>query len=426
MTTPDPAPLAPLPRIAALDFLRGCAVLGILAINITGFWGPQLASLSPALPQLDGPRPDGPGLIWFVISYLLFDGKMRGLFTLLFGSSMVLFAQSVERRGLSPDTMQVRRLLWLLVFGYLHYALLWWGDILFAYTLCGMLALALRRLDPLPLLAIGVPVLVLAHAFDALAALPAIAGEQRVLAGIGTPADRAAVADIAARVAQSLAADARVLHAGWIESVGLRTLVTPAFPITATLNTFSETFPLMLIGMALFKSGFFTARWPRAAMLGLALGGVVLGGAATVALALLADRSGWPAQLTFAVTTDMAALPRLAMTLGYAAGLLLAWPALSRRAPGRALAAAGRCAFTNYLGTSLIMSALFCGWGAGLGWGNAHAVPRGSLPLFVILGWAIMLAWPQAWLARFGQGPLERLWRRLTFAGVTPPVGGAE
>ncbi|WP_022675753.1 hypothetical protein, partial [Novosphingobium sp. B-7] len=192
----SPAPdLAAPSRIAALDFLRGCAVLGILAINITGFWGPQLASLSPALPRLDRP-----GLIWFVISYLLFDGKMRGLFTLLFGASMVLFAQSVERRGLSPDTMQVRRLLWLLVFGYLHYALLWWGDILFAYALCGMLALALRRLDPLPLLAIGVPVLVLAHAFDALAALPAIAGEQRVLAGIGTPADRAAVADIAARV----------------------------------------------------------------------------------------------------------------------------------------------------------------------------------------------------------------------------------
>lgn len=417
MTSPDET-LPPPSRIAALDFLRGCAVLGILAINVTGFWGPQLASLSPALP-----RPDHAGTAWFVIAFLLFDGKMRGLFTLLFGASMVLFVQSVERRCLSGDAMQVRRLLWLLLFGYLHYALLWWGDILFAYALCGLLALALRRLDPRPLLAIALPVFVLAHAFDALAALPAIAGEQRVLAGIGSPADRAAVADIAARVAQSLGADARVLHAGWGESVALRVVGTPTFPITATLNTFSETFPLMLIGMALFNSGFFTGRWPRATMAALALAGIALGGVATAALAWWADRAGWPPQLTFAVTTDMAAVPRLAMTLGYAAALLLAWPVLAARAPGRALAAAGRCAFTNYLGTTLVMSALFCGWGAGLGWGNAHAVPRGMLPLFVLLGWVLMLAWPQAWLARFGQGPLERLWRRLTFAGVTRSAG---
>lgn len=418
MTTPDPA--SPPARIAALDFLRGFAVLGILAINITGFWGPQLASLSPALP-----RPDGAGLGWFVVSFMLFDGKMRGLFTLLFGASMVLFAQSVERRGLSSDVMQVRRLLWLMLFGYLHYALLWWGDILFAYALCGLLALALRRLDPRALLAIALPVFVLAHAFDALAALPAIAGEQRVLAGLGTPADRAAMADIATRVAQSLAADVQVLHAGWGQAVALRVIGTPAFPITAALNTFSETFPLMLIGMALFKSGFFTARWPRLAMAAVALGSTALGGAATAALLLWADHAGWPPQLTFAVTTDMAALPRLAMALGYAAALLLAWPALADRAPGRAMAAAGRCAFTNYLGTSLVMSALFCGWGAGLGWGNAHEVQRGSLPLFVGLGWALMLAWPQAWLARFGQGPLEALWRQLTFAGVTRSADGA-
>lgn len=417
MIVPASSQSSPSHRIAALDFLRGFAVLGILAINITGFWGPQLASLSPAVPRLDGA-----GLAWFMIAFMAFDGKMRGLFTLLFGASMVLFAQSVERRGLAADALQVRRLLWLLLFGYLHYALLWWGDILFAYALCGLLALALRRLDPRALLAIALPVFVLAHAFDALGALPAIAGEQRVLAGLGTPADRAAMADIATRIAQSLAADGQVLHAGWGQAVALRVIGTPAFPVTAALNTFSETFPLMLIGMALFKSGFFTGQWPRRAMAALAVAGVGLGGAATAALLLWADHAGWPPQLTFAVTTDMAALPRLAMALGYAAVLLLAWPALAHRAPGRALAAAGRCAFTNYLGTTLVMSALFCGWGLGLGWGNAHEVPRGSLPLFVALGWALMLAWPQAWLARFGQGPLEAVWRRLTFVRVVRPV----
>lgn len=418
MTQP-PFPAAP--RIQALDFLRGCAVLGILAINITGFWGPQLASLSPSLPQ-----PDPAALPWFKLSFLVFDGKMRALFTLLFGASMVLFAQSVERRGLSPDRLQVRRLLWLALFGYAHYALLWWGDILFAYALCGLVALPLRRLEPRALMAIALPVFVLSHAFDALAALPSIAAEQRVLHGLGTSADQTLMADFPARVAKSLGDDARVLHAGLLQAVGLR-LTTPEFPLTATLNTFSETFPLMLIGMTLFKSGFFTGHWRRRHVAALAVAGLVLGGAASLALLAWGQSLDWPPRLTFALTTSMAALPRLLMALGYAACLLLLWPKLAATRTGQRLTATGRTAFTNYLGTTLVMSALFCGWGAGMGWGGVHEVPRAWLPLFVGLGWVLMLSWPQAWLARFGQGPLERLWRKLTFAGQIPssaPLGG--
>ena len=80
----------------------------------------------------------------------------------------------------------------------------------------------------------------------------------------------------------------------------------------------------------------------------------------------------------------------------------------------RALAAAGRTAFTNYLGTTIVMTALFSGWGLGL---FAH-VPRGVLPLFIVPGWAAMLAWPQWWLARYRHGPFEAVWRRLTWLGT--------
>jgi uncharacterized protein len=109
------------------------------------------------------------------------------------------------------------------------------------------------------------------------------------------------------------------------------------------------------------------------------------------------------------------------MTMGYLAALLLLWPRLAQTAAGQRLAAAGRCAFTNYLGTTLIMCALFSGWGLGLG----LVLPRAALGPVVLLGWALMLAWPQAWLARFGQGPLEALWRRLTWLGFPRPQGDA-
>ena len=103
-------------------------------------------------------------------------------------------------------------------------------------------------------------------------------------------------------------------------------------------------------------------------------------------------------------------LPHLAMALGYAALLVLAAPRLLRSVPGQMLEAAGRMAFSNYLGTSLVMSALCSGWGLGL-FGQFGAAQRWTL---VLLVWAMILAWSQPWLARYRQGPLEWAWRSLT------------
>jgi uncharacterized protein len=68
-------------------------------------------------------------------------------------------------------------------------------------------------------------------------------------------------------------------------------------------------------------------------------------------------------------------------------------------------------ALSNYLGTSLLMAALFQGWGAG--WFARY--DRLQLLAFVVLGWAAMLAWSKPWLARFRHGPFEWLWRSLTY-----------
>jgi uncharacterized protein len=371
-----------------MDFLRGVAVLGILAINVTGFWGPSLATFSPAIPHAE-PAAYG----WFAFAFVVFEGKMRALFTMLFGASMVLFAQAAERKGLDPDAAQVRRLLWLALFGYLHFALLWWGDILFLYALCGMAALLLRRLEPRQLVLIALPFYALVHVIEALTALPGVMADQPALMG---------------RIAASVAKDTAVLNAGFLQAIWLKLTDSPLQPLTTTLSTFTETVPLMLLGMAMVRGGFFTA-WTRWRLAMLAGSGIVIGGVPTVMAVHWLEGHGWPPQAMFLAIEDGMALPHLLMALGYAALLVLIFPTVRRWRIGKALAAAGRCAFSNYLGTTVLMTAIFSGWGLGLG----PELPRVWLPAFVLLGWVVMLLWPQWWLRRFGQGPLERLWRRL-------------
>lgn len=396
-------------RIAAIDFVRGVALLGILTINVTGFWGPTMASFSPHLP-----RAEPGGDLWFLIAFVLFEGKMRALFTLLFGASMLLFIDAADRRGAWGPGMQARRLIWLALFGYAHYLLLWWGDILFPYAVCGLCALLLCRLPTPGLLAMGLMLFGLSHGLDAIGVVQGIGAEQAVLAGHAALADRAEDAGMQARIAASIASDQRLVAASFIGAVRLRLTEAPWLPFQTTGATFTETLPLMLIGMALHRGGLWRGAWSRRALICLAAGGIGAGAMMTGALAWWIAAHDYPPRAMFGVITTLTALPHLAMGLGYGAGLMLAWPMLAPTRVGRALAAAGRTAFTNYLGTTLLMTALFSGWGLGL----AGSLPRGWVPLFIPLGWATMLAWSGWWLARYRQGPFEALWRKLTWLGV--------
>lgn len=403
------APAAEADRIAAIDGLRGMAVLGILAINVTGFWGPGLASYSPTLPS-----PDPAAVPWFALAFVVFEGKMRALFTLLFGASMLLFLAAAERRGADAAVMQLRRLAWLAVFGLLHYFLLWWGDILFPYAACGALALLARRLSVAGLAVAALMILVGSSTLDGALALPGIADELAVMHGDGDRSARAAEETMQRTFAESVASDRKVLNAGFAEATVLRARTDPWLPLRTTLMTLTETLPLMLIGMALFRTGFFTGGWNARELRLTAAAGIGIGGALTAVLWWWLAAHDFPPRAMFAAIDDWTTVPRTAMALGYASAFLLAWPWLARRGIGKALGAAGRCAFSNYLGTSVLMGAIFSGWGFGLG----DELPRVWLPAFVLLGWAAMLAWPRWWLARFGQGPLEALWRRLTWWGA--------
>lgn len=405
MTDAPPVP-ASAGRIAALDLIRGVAVLGILAVNIAGFAGPLIATTTPHLPHPASPLDE----VAFAVSAVLFEGKMRALFTILFGASMVLFIERAEAAGREAETLQLRRLGWLMLFGYLHFALLWWGDILFTYALCGMAALVCWRTPTKPLLALALAIFALYHAQGMVRSLPPITAETQVIAGTASPRQ---IADhrtnIEARIARM--EEEIALHTGpWTGLVADKLGEQRFWPLAMALAGFCETLPLMLIGMALFRSGFFSGDWPPGRLRAVAGLGIVLGSALTLAALAWTLPRDFPPVTMAAFLSSWLALPHLLMALGYAAILMLVMPRLLATRFGARLSAAGRMAFTNYIATSLVMTGIFHGWGLGL-FASLGAAEQWA---FVALGWMLMLAWSKPWLDRFSQGPLEWLWRSLT------------
>lgn len=393
-------------RIAALDLVRGVAVLGILAINIAGFAGPLIATTTPNLPH-PGTFADETA---FAAAFLLFEGKMRALFTLLFGASMLLFLERAEAAGKEAGALQMRRLGWLALFGYLHFALIWWGDILFTYALCGFVALMFRFVPTRPLVILALAIFTLYHAQGAVTGLPEVIAEEHVRLGDATPAQIASHGTLMRDKTARMARELTLYRGSWPAQVAERVTVERFFPLAMAVGSFCETLPLMLLGMALYRSGLFSGCWPPGRLKAVAALGLALGGGATAAALAWAWPRHFPPVAMNALLGSWLALPHLAMALAYAALLMLAAPRLLATRIGLRLAAAGRMAFTNYIATSLVMTALFYGWGLGL---FARVGDAGQWP-FVLLGWALMLGWSKPWLARFAQGPLEWLWRSLT------------
>jgi uncharacterized protein len=387
-------------------------VLGILAINIAGFAGPSTGTLTPNLPQRVGFANEAAWAFGFV----LFEGKMRALFAILFGAGIALFCESTDRLGGFGELLQVRRLSWLMLFGMLHYLLLWWGDILFVYALCGMGALLLRRLPTGALLSLAFTIAVAGSLRGVLADMPLVDAEEAMRLGTATQAQRQ---DVLARLDLYWDEGARetALYAqGFLQIAMTKLREDPFWLVVMTGSTFTEVLPLMLLGVVLERHGFFAEAWPRSRLI--AAG--ALASAAGLVMTLAALDWAWPRHFPpIAMSMLLSAgliVPHAITAFGYAALLVLAAPPLARTAPGRRLIAAGRMAFSNYIGTSIVMTAIFYSWGLGL-FGTIR--PAGQW-LFVALGWALMLGWSKPWLDRYRRGPLEWLWRSLV---MRKPLG---
>ena len=401
-------------RIASLDLIRGIAVIGILWANIVGYARPALAYRWAA--ALDDPGP-ADAAIW-LFQYVFIDGKLRGLFALLLGAGLVLFMERARAGGAQAEWLQARRLFWLALFGLAHFFLLFRGDILFHYAALALAAMwVVVRWPPALLMTTGVFVFCIASVLSTVEMAGYLTWERNALtAPAGSGLRTAYESQLAAFRAEALA-ESVLMREGSLAAIVAHRLANDAHLPLANLTFMAfDSLPLMLIGAALFRLGLFSGGFRRAAMLGWGAAGIALSALLSAALGLwVIDEDFSLAANTFAFYGPTQAV-RLPMILGYAAVLAALAPRLAPTAFGQRLAAAGRMAFTNYLGTSLLMAAIFQGWGLGL----FDRFSRVELLGFVTLGAGLMLLCSKPWLERFRYGPLEWLWRCLTYWRLFP------
>ena len=367
--------VAPENRIHALDAVRGVALVGVLGVNVvTAFRISIFAQFLPAT----GVAPGLDGAIESVVAFA-FEMKAFSLFSILFGIGLAIQLDRLARTG-RPFYFLTRRLLALLAFGLVHLLLIWNGDILTEYAVAGLIVLPLLRLHRSSLGAAAAGMLLLYAVlalFPPLMALP--------------PLD--ALADHVDR------AGAVYSNGSFAEILRFSTHEIPLL-IPLHVNILPRTLGLFLFGAWVWRWGVLRHLRDNAGLFsGVAVIGALAGagfyGANTPFLRVLAP-------IMLAACYGCVVI-RIAMIDG------------SRRflAP---FAAIGRMAFTNYILHSMIFGFVFMGYGFGL----FGKIGPGSAFLLVVLVYSLQALFSSIWLRNFRFGPLEWLWRTITYNQAQP------
>ncbi|MGH9660640.1 MAG: DUF418 domain-containing protein [Bryobacteraceae bacterium] len=420
--TPAYAPVGLADRIRSIDVVRGYALLGILLMNILTFGLPLAAYFNPRVAGGD----TGPNLAAWVLQYVLFDGKMRGAFSLVFGAGVLLLVSRAEGRGgAGAADVHYRRMLWLMLFGIVHAYCIWVGDILYPYALLGLILYPLRKMSPRGLLIVaGIQIALLScmnvgNGFhlrsmrDDASKADAAAARGEKLTKEQTDAQKSWKEKLEAinPNAEQIKKEIDDYRGGYISAFKRRAkdvLRWHSLPYYFPMNW--DMLCMMLIGMALVKLDVLTAARPMRVYARIAAVGYAIGLPVGSVTAWMAIESRFEPMTTPFIFSSYQ-IARVALTLAHIAVLLMivksgALPWLTSR-----LAAVGQMAFTNYISHSVICSLIFYGYGFGL----MGRLERYQIYVVVPCIWIFQLIVSPIWLRHFAFGPLEWCWRSLTY-----------
>lgn len=420
-TTP---PTTEASRIESLDVLRGFALLGILLLNIIGFGMLSPSYSNPGFDLIGSSALNIGG--WLTVE-LFAEGAMRCLFSILFGAGVVLFTDT------KAGWVHYKRTFWLLMFGFVNaYILVWSGDILVVYAVAGALLYLARNRSAKSLFTLaGILILLMSllHAMMAFGLGEAEKAHQRVVAAEASGDEISKVDQEAAQSWLDFISDFELNDSDVKAEIAARTdSYLSVFSWTAGENAEVYAFVLpvfllwdalamMMLGMALYKTGVLQATRSRAFYTKLMVVGIALGLLINGYEINRAISSNFDVFATFAQMQPTYHLGRMAMALGYIGLLCLICQSNRLHAFTSRLAVVGRMALTNYLMQSLICAVIF----TGLGFGLLGDWQRVELYGVVIAIWVFQTWFSAFWLERYRFGPLEWVWRALTY-GSAPSI----
>lgn len=402
-------PTPPTERLDVIDALRGLAIGGILFGNMQWFsgYGFMPAFLAAEFSGLDK-------AVHFAVHFLV-EGKFYSIFSFLFGFGFALQMARAEVRGDAGASLFKRRLFWLLVIGLLHAYLLWAGDILSIYAVMGFVLILFRRKPDRSLLkwAAGlmiVPVLsylLLFALFKAFVSPEALAqfetGQSEFWREMSRRASEGTYLEIVTGFNLNYVAGR---YAGLIFDMRLPKILA-----------------MFLLGLYAFRRGFFQnveANLPfiRRVM----TYGLGVGLAANLIFAAVAGKEAvFPPTAAGILGVVLYAVGVPALALGIAALVAILWQSVAWRRPLALLAPVGRMALTNYIMQTVVCVLIFYGYGLGQ-FGKVGPTTATLLAAAIFAGQVVLST---VWLRSFKYGPLEWIWRQLTYGRRLPLRSGA-
>ena len=387
-------------RIQSLDIIRGIAILGILIMNIQSFSMPGSAYSNPmAFGDLNGINK------WVWIFFFLFaDMKFMNIFSILFGAGIILVTSKSEIKTGKSASLHYKRTFWLLILGLLHAHLIWYGDILVTYALCALILFPLRKIKPSIQLLLGL----------------IIFSVHSIMYGFFGATISEWPADSLTEMAQSWAPNLERINF----EIGMITgTISQQIQYNSAVATYLQTnfflslygfwrvSGLMLIGMALYKLGFFTSKKLNAYYYRLIFILFPLG-FTLILIGLIKNFSAdWNWEYSRFLGSQFNYWGSLFLCIAYMSIFMIIINSNILKSLKVRLAAVGRMALTNYISQSFICTILFFG----IGFGLFGQVDRWIQVIIVLLIWILQLTWSKPWLEKFRFGPLEWMWRSFTY-----------
>lgn len=405
-----PAPIIPGERYPSLDILRGFAVLGILLMNIQSFSMIEAAYINPAAyGDLTGINK------WtWIFSHVLADQKFLSLFSILFGAGIVLFTNRIESKGLKPAGLHYRRIFWLLIIGLIHAYVFWHGDILVPYAVCGSIAFLFRKKKPGTLLTVGLIIFSISSLIYLMFGLSIHQWPQEAIQNTMASWNPGP---------EKIASELATYRGEWLEQM------THRIPASLIFQTFIfliwtgwRVGGLMLIGMALYKWRILTAESSRSFYYILMSLGFGVGLPVVIYGIIKNFSADWSLYYSMFLGSQFNYWGSLFIAIGYIGLIILFSKFIIKKKGNTPLQAVGRLAFSNYLFQTLICTFIFYGHGLGL-FGKVQRITQ----LAIVLGiWASQLIISPFWLRYFRYGPVEWIWRSLTYWKPQPMLRKGE